>query len=96
MNTTIIHRPHGSLLMFVIGTSRDINQRWHQAWDHKLLWVDIFEELFKPWVIDTDEVVSLLFISTNGYNFRCPVNVLKLLEKKLSFKLREMKVKSYY
>ena len=28
-------------------------------WDHKLLWADIFEELFKPWVIDTDEVVDL-------------------------------------
>ena len=26
MSKTIIHPPHGSFLMFVLGTSRDINQ----------------------------------------------------------------------
>ena len=31
MNKTIIHPPHGSLLVFVTGTSRDINQWWHQV-----------------------------------------------------------------
>ena len=28
-------------------------------WDYKPLGVDIFEELFKPWIIDTDEVVNM-------------------------------------
>ena len=31
MNKTIIHPPRGSFLMFVIGTSREINQWWHQV-----------------------------------------------------------------
>ena len=30
MNKTIIHPPHDSLLMFVIGTSRDLDLWWHQ------------------------------------------------------------------